>query len=227
MCKAEFTSFYFRDQMAKMQFEELCSILDTLLGPNGCPWDKEQTLETLRTYVLEEVCELIDALHERDMQNIKEELGDLFFTVVFLAKVAAKEGHFTLEDALQAINEKLIRRHPHIFGSAGSLDTSEQVLAQWEVIKKQEKTTRKSALDAVSKSLPSLERVYKMLSRMKKAGFVPELVVGQDPEELLGQKLFVLAKEAADQGLHAELALRKVCQQVENAFLEWETCNQS
>lgn len=210
--------------MAESQFLQLCEILETLLGPNGCPWDREQTLETLRTYVLEEVCELIDALHDKDMEGVKEELGDLFFNAVFLGKVAEKEGHFTLNEAIGAINEKLIRRHPHIFGGDAALNTSEEVLQQWELIKKQEKGSRKSALDAVSKSLPALERAHKMLSKMKKAGMVPEVVTAdKDDEEALGAALFALVRDAHSRGLHPELALRKVCRQVEASFHQWES----
>jgi tetrapyrrole methylase family protein/MazG family protein len=210
--------------MTESRFIELCSILDTLLGPNGCPWDKEQTLQSLKQYVLEETCELIDAINEENSEGMKEELGDLFFNVVFLAKVAAKEGHFTLEETLQTISEKLIRRHPHIFGSGPALDSAEEVLVQWQEIKKQEikkqeKKAPQSAVDNIPKSLPALERARMLYKKMKKAGYTASL-----SQESLGEKLFMMA---VDDNENAELELRKVCQEKENGFREWERCKQS
>ena len=208
--------------MSESRFLQLCSILDTLLGPNGCPWDKKQTLETLKKHVLEETCELIDALQENNSQGMKEELGDLMLNVVLFAKVAAKEGHFTLDDALDTINEKLIRRHPHIFGDAKALESAEEVLYQWEAIKKQEKGERSSVMDSIPKSLPSLEIAHKMISKMKKAGYTPDEVATSD-DERIGWELFTLAQNAESKGVHAELALRKVCKKIEAAFRQQES----
>lgn len=208
--------------MSESRFLQLCSILDTLLGPNGCPWDKKQTLDTLKKHVLEETCELIDALQENNSQGMKEELGDLMLNVVLFAKVAAKEGHFTLDDALDAINEKLIRRHPHIFGDAKALESAEEVLSQWEAIKKEEKGERTSVMDSIPKSLPSLEIAHKMITKMKKVGYSSETVAMSEDEEF-GEKLFELVEQAQSRGIHAELALRKVCKKKEIAFRKQES----
>lgn len=100
------------------EFDELIEIIDRLLGPDGCPWDKEQTLQSLRSSVLEEVCEVIEAIDLNDNAHIKEELGDLFFNTIFLCKIAEKEKRFTVTEILKELNEKLIRRHPHVFGES-------------------------------------------------------------------------------------------------------------
>ena len=216
--------------MAETHFIQLCTILDTLLGPEGCPWDQKQTLQSLKEYVLEETCELIDAIEENDSDEMKEELGDLFFNVVFLAKVATKEGHFTLEETLQTISDKLIRRHPHIFAGGEKLNTPDEVLAQWEVIKKQEKSEGKKSIGGIPKSLPALSRAKKLLSKMKKAKFeakfVDNFVDKNKPEgDEIGIELFELVEKAVKLGIDPELALRKVVQAKERHFLEH--CKQS
>lgn len=104
-----------------MEFEKFLNIMDTLLGENGCPWDKEQTHESLRPYLLEECNELIDAINSKDIGSLKEELGDVLLQVVFHAKLAEKDGIFTLDDVLRGLSEKLIRRHTHIFGNDKAL----------------------------------------------------------------------------------------------------------
>jgi tetrapyrrole methylase family protein / MazG family protein len=204
--------------MSDSKFLHLCAILDTLLGPNGCPWDKEQTLDTLRQYVLEETCELIDAIHQKDSEGMKEELGDLFFNVIFLAKVAAKEGHFTLDDTLDAISDKLIRRHPHIFGDSPQLDTAEAVLEQWQEIKKREREKPKSAMDSIPKSLPALERARLIAKKIEKSGFSFDAVEAATEEERIGLELFERAGELEKKGIHAEFALQKVCLAKEKAY---------
>lgn len=209
------------------QFTELVSIIDHLLGPEGCPWDKKQTIRTLRHSVLEETCELIDAIEEEQAEQMADELGDLLLNVVLLAKVAAKEGHFTLEDALEKINKKLIYRHPHVFGTGQKLTGDQEVLAQWEELKKKEKIpgARKSRLDGIPKSLPSLQRAQKMISKMVKAHYTPqeeEVEALPTTEKALGEKLFQLLQHAQKQGLHAELALRRTCTLKEKAFRTWE-----
>ena len=116
----------------------ITDVMNTLLGENGCPWDKEQTHESLRKNLLEEAHEVVEAIDSNDMVHLKEELGDVLLQVVFHAKLAEQEGHFNLNDVVDAITEKMIRRHPHIFADVKA-DDAETVLTNWEEIKKKEK----------------------------------------------------------------------------------------
>ena len=155
------------------EFDELIEILERLLGPDGCPWDKVQTLQTLRSTILEEVCEVIEAINLNDDAHIKEELGDLFLNIVLLSKIAEKENRFPVTAVLKELNEKLIRRHPHVFADGKKIHTVDELHEQWDLIKKDEKgkEKRKSVLDGISKQLPALARAQKALKRMKKAGY--------------------------------------------------------
>ena len=169
-------------QRAAHAFGELVRIMATLRGPDGCPWDHEQTLESLRGYVLEETYEVLDAIDRGDYEDLRGEIGDLIFEGVFLAQIAADEGRFTVADSLRAINEKLVRRHPHIFrpqgdGTKGTpaspLDPS-QVVEQWERIKAREQAaagTRRSLLKGVPAALPSLLRAHEIGTRVAAVGF--------------------------------------------------------
>lgn len=122
-------------------FDRFVDVVDRLLGPGGCPWDREQTLLSMRKDLLEETNEVIEAVESGDSDHIAEELGDLFFNVVFLCRLAKKEGHTNIPQVLKGITEKLIRRHPHVFGDA-KVESSEDVLKQWEAIKRDEKNNR-------------------------------------------------------------------------------------
>ena len=122
-------------------FQRLVEIMTRLRGPDGCPWDREQTLETLRAYAVEETYEVLDAIEKKDWKQLAEELGDLQLQIVFQAQIASEDGRFTIDDVLSGINEKLIRRHPHVFGDE-SADTSGEVLHRWEQIKAEEKTAQ-------------------------------------------------------------------------------------
>lgn len=212
-------------------FAKLSSVVDTLLGPNGCKWDQKQTLETLRQSVLEETCELIDTIEEKDSKKMNEELGDLLFNVVFLAKVAAKEGHFTMSDTLNVLIDKLIFRHPHVFGEADKGMGLDEVLQQWEELKKKErdKTATKSMLDGIPKTLPALSRAQKLISKMKRVGCSDTASADElnwnDPElseDILGQWLFEQVRKAEERGLDAELALRRFCTVKEKIIRSWE-----
>jgi tetrapyrrole methylase family protein/MazG family protein len=209
--------------MTESKFLQLCSILDTLLGPNGCPWDKKQTLDSLRQYVLEETCELIDAIGDKNIEGMKEELGDLLFNVIFLAKVAANEGHFTLDDTIDTISDKLIRRHPHIFGDGPHLDTPEAVLAQWQEIKQQERVIPKSAMDSIPKSLPALERARLIAKKVEKASFALDVSLDSSQEVRVGNELFQKVVDAEKEGIHAEFALQKLCLAMEKAYRNQES----
>lgn len=203
------------------QFNRLVEILLRLLGPNGCPWDKEQTLNSLCSSLLEETCETLEAIHLNDNSHIEEELGDLFFNIVFLCLVGEKEKRFNLESVLQGINEKLIRRHPHIFGDA-VINTSDEVREQWEEIKKKEKQDRKHTLEGIPKDLPALARAYKVLKKIKKSEYsIPNYdKTDFEDDEQLGQMLLGIVKKANEKKIDPEQALRKALVLLEKDYLQ-------
>ena len=205
-----------------------------LRGPGGCPWDHEQTIESLRSFVLEETYEVLDAIDRGDHAALVGEIGDLLFEGVFLAQIEHDEGRFTVSDSLRAISTKLIRRHPHVFGKdAGGVTTPGQVLEQWEVIKAREQKDageRRSILRGVPNALPSLLRAHEIGSRVAAVGFdwaragqvvdkieeeVAELRRAVDSEgqarseEEMGDLLFSIANLARKLGIEPESALRK------------------
>lgn len=205
------------------KFDALLETTETLLGPHGCPWDREQTMLSVRDCILEEACELIEAIDFQDKEHIQEELGDLLFVALFLCKLAEKENKCTLQDVLEGINEKLIRRHPHVFGTAEKLHSGHQVMDQWHKIKSNEKgkTQRTELFDGIPKSLPALARGHKMIKKLKKAGLsAPEGSLERqfDDEDSLGELLFKIVKEAQDKGLDSELALKKYLSTIENSY---------
>ena len=151
-------------------FDKLLDIVNTLRSENGCDWDKEQTFDTIKLYITEESYELIDAIDNKDFNNIKEELGDLMLQIILLSQIAKEDNLFTIDDVLNEINEKLIRRHPHVFGDI-TLKGSKNVLKQWETIKKSEKKERKSILDGIPKYLPAMNTAYKLMEKAARVGF--------------------------------------------------------
>ena len=198
---------------AAERFATLVEIMQALRAPGGCPWDRQQTFESLRPFVLEETYEVLEAIDRGDIDALRGELGDFLFEAVFLAQIAADEGRFTIADALDAINAKLVRRHPHVFGEeaateamhtapgradrrrakpgpANAIDTAGKVLEQWEQIKAREQThagTKPSVLAGVPKALPSLLRSHEISSRAAAVGFdwpTPTDVVVKIEEEV-------------------------------------------
>lgn len=158
----------------RYSFEEFLDIIKTLRGENGCPWDKEQTHESLKPCVMEEAAELVSSIRIYDKtgnaENMEEELGDLLLQVVMHSEIAKEEGLFSIEDVIHKEAEKMVRRHPHIFGDA-SAETSEQVLSNWDEIKKKEKEGKswiESPLREIPKELPSLTRAPKVLKKVDK-----------------------------------------------------------
>lgn len=143
-----------------------------LRAPDGCPWDREQDIRSLLPYLIEESCEYIDAAQADDVPHMAEELGDVLLQVVFHSQIASEQGRFTLDDVIHGISDKMVRRHPHVFGEA-SAETSSDVLRQWEKIKAGEKNNHQvaSAMDKVSKSLPALAKAQEMQRRAAKIGF--------------------------------------------------------
>lgn len=176
---------------ASSLFEQSVAIMARLRAPGGCPWDREQTFDTIRKYTLEEAYEVFDAIERRDFPHLSEELGDLLLQVLFYAEMAANEGHFTISDVLDHLNRKLIRRHPHVFGEEASraagnqadvdaavAGTPDGVLRNWEQIKAAEKGSKPSAagvpvsrLFSVQRAMPALAEAAKLGSKAAKAGF--------------------------------------------------------
>ena len=153
-------------------FTRLCRIVQQLRSPQGCPWDREQTPESLRAAMIEEAYEAVEAINDKDYTHIREELGDAYLMITMIASIYEEHGHLTIEDALQDVSEKLIRRHPHVYGDAVAEDP-DSVARQWEHIKQNVEGRRgkDSILDKVSHALPPLERAYQMQKKAAKAGF--------------------------------------------------------
>lgn len=156
------------------EFYKLVEIMKKLRAPDGCPWDREQSLETLKKTLIEECYEVLDVMEEEKHEELKGELGDLLLQIVFQAEIMDEKKYFNIDDVCSEITEKLIRRHPHIFGDVEVKDSSE-VLKNWEEIKKTEKThqDRVSLLDGIPKTMPPLEKTYKILNKVKKLEVVP------------------------------------------------------
>jgi tetrapyrrole methylase family protein/MazG family protein/ATP diphosphatase len=218
-------------------FVRLVALMQRLLAPDGCPWDREQTPMSVRRYVLEEACEVIDAIEANDHEHLAEELGDLALQVVFLAELARREGRFGPDDVVHAVVEKLVRRHPHVFGET-EVEGSDDVLRNWEAIKANEKKDR-GLLDGVPRSLPALHRAQRMSEKVSRVGFdwpdpsgsrekvaeeireLDEAVGEGDPERIeheLGDLLFALVNLARHQKVDAETALRKSADRFRERF---------
>jgi MazG family protein len=246
-------------------FAESVAIMARLRAPDGCPWDREQSFDSIRKHTLEETYEVLDAIERRDWTNLTEELGDLLLQVLFYAQMAADEGRFTIADVLQTLNRKLIRRHPHVFGEAASATagnrasvdaavdgSASRVLANWEQIKKAEKSAAapsdKSLLDEVQRAQPALAEAAKLGSKAAKVGFdwtgwrdllakleeeTAELVAEADlpadapgrkqaMESELGDLLFTAVNLGRHLGLDAEMALRGTNARFRARFREME-----
>jgi len=154
-------------------WEDLLRVMAILRAPGGCPWDAEQTHTTIRRDLLEETWEVADALDRDDPVDMCEELGDLLLQVVFHAQIETEAGRFNIEDVIHGITEKMVYRHPHVFGGTMEADTSEEVLVNWEILKRQEKDQRSTAdaIEAVPHTLPALWRAEKVQKKTAKAGF--------------------------------------------------------
>src|SRR3954463_2850485 len=219
---------------AGAEFQKLVDIMARLRGANGCPWDRQQTIHSLRGFLLEETYETLDAIDRGNHRALLGEIGDLLFEGVFLAQVESDEGHFTVTDSLRAICEKLIRRHPHIFEAAASqVRTAGQVVEQWEQIKAREQQDageRRSLLRGVPSSLPSLLRAHEIGMRVAAVGFdwartldvvgkIEEEVAelrraissesAERSEEEMGDLLFSIANLSRKLGIEPESALRR------------------
>lgn len=222
----------------------LVEIMDRLLAPDGCPWDREQTLATLRPFLVEEACEVLDALERGDVADHREELGDLLMQVVFQAALRRAEGAFGIDDVVEGICDKLVRRHPHVFGAPGASDarTSDEVLTQWEQIKAAEKAARPTGpartLGGVMTALPALARAQKLGHKAGKVGFdwggwegslakvreeveeVAEIAATGGPaaHHEVGDLLFAVVNLARKLGVDAETALHDASRRFTDRF---------
>ena len=193
--------------------DALISVMATLRSPEGCPWDREQDHVTLRHHAVEEVYELMDAIEAGDDQEMVEELGDLLLQVIFHAQMARERGAFDFEQIARRIVDKLIHRHPHVFGDSEA-KTVDAVWAQWEQIKKAEKQgtrhERPSALDGIPRHLPALLRVEKLVKKARKAKLLPERnsTAKKTARSAIARELFNLTAAAQAKGWSAEELLR-------------------
>ena len=189
--------------------EDLLKVMARLRSPTGCPWDREQDHESLRFHAVEEVYELMDAIEAGDDHEMREELGDLLLQIVFHCQLAKERGAFDIVQVARHITEKLIRRHPHVFGET-KVKNVDEVWANWEKIKRAEKTgthrERVSALDGIPKHLPALLRAEKLLKKAHKAHLVPaaKKSAKKSSKSLLAKQLFELASLAQSHGWCAE-----------------------
>jgi tetrapyrrole methylase family protein/MazG family protein len=228
------------------EFSRLVEIMAALRAPDGCPWDREQTHRSLRPYLIEESAEVLEAIESGDQRHLCEELGDLVLQVVFHAQLAQESGDFSIEDVLRGINEKLIRRHPHVFGETIANDAGE-VLTNWDAIKKQEKQERgekqTSILDGISGELPALSQALKISKKAAKVGFEwpdeasvfeklreeeaeLEAILHESDErvsEEFGDVLFTLVNVARWRKINPETALRDVNRKFVTRFQLMET----
>ena len=220
-------------------FKKLINILDALLAPDGCDWDKKQTHQTLIPYLLEETYEVIEAIEDKNMDALKEELGDLILHILFQAKLASNEGYFSIEDSLENICSKLIKRHPHIFSdSPRPIDDN----VSWEQSKKKEKD-RDSVLDGVPLSLPSLTRARRIQEKASSVGFdwkdflpiwekikeeileLHEAIELNEKEKIIdemGDVLFSIVNLARFMDIDPESSLRYAIKKFENRFKKVE-----
>ena len=223
-------------ELAGARFQQLVGIMRTLRSEHGCAWDKQQTVKTLRPFVLQETYELLDALDRDDYAALEHELGDFLFEAVFLAQICEEEGRFSIADSIKSIADKLIRRHPHIFDAEGKASlTPTEVKQQWEEIKAKERNdagaAEKTVLSGVPRSMPSLLRAHELSTRAAQVGFdwpttadvidkaeeeIRELrdavstagARSREAEEEFGDLLFSLVNVARKLGIEPEAALR-------------------
>jgi uncharacterized protein YabN with tetrapyrrole methylase and pyrophosphatase domain len=210
----------------KPAIEDLLKVMARLRSPKGCPWDREQSHMTLRRHAIEEVYELIDAIEARDDHEMAEELGDLLLQVVFHCQLACERGAFDFEKVCRVLVEKLIRRHPHVFGTTKVKDVDE-VWANWEKIKRAEKHgtkhARHSAFDGIPKHLPALSRAEKLLKKARKVFGDGRVAKKPLTKAALAKQLFELAATAQSRGWSAEELLSAETKKRERKFRHQES----
>jgi MazG family protein len=236
---------------AAREFTRLIEIMAALRGPEGCPWDREQTIDTLKPFVLEETYEVLEAIDRHDHDALREELGDFVFEAVFLAQLESEEGRFTIADSIRHVADKLVRRHPHVFARAegeAALNSAGQVRVRWEEIKAQENAAKparaKTLLSGIAPALPALLRAYHIGTRAASVNFdwtkVDDVVAkiqeevdeireevqnsgdANRIEEEVGDLLFSIAQLARQMGVEPETALRKANDKFTKRFTQME-----
>jgi MazG family protein len=227
-------------------FQRLVDVMRRLRGPDGCPWDRQQTIQSLRGFVLEETYEVLDAIDRDDHDALRGEIGDLLFEGVFLAQVEDEAGHFDVTGSIHHITEKLVRRHPHVFGSTDGIDTAGKVVEQWEAIKAREQAAAgrtRAVLSGIPRSMPALLRAHEIGTRVAAVGFDwdrPDDVITKIEEEVaelrraeagegadrveeeMGDLLFAIANLARKLGVEPESALRKANEKFSARFAALE-----
>lgn len=231
-------------QMQKRSFDELVDLMHTLRSPGGCPWDREQTLLSLKPFVIEEAYEVVDAIDREDRAGLTEELGDLLLQAVFIAELTSEAGSFDIHDSITAIHDKLVRRHPHVFGEAKA-GSADEVLVNWEKLKNEErKAENKSLLAGVPPSLPALLRASRLTEKAARVGFdwrrtddvfgkveeeiaeAKEAIAGGDQQaidEEIGDLLFTIANLARKLNVNAEEALQSANRKFSRRFESMES----
>lgn len=209
----------------KSAINDLLQIMAALRSPEGCPWDREQDHMSLRFHAVEEVYELIDAIEAHDDAEMTEELGDLLLQVVFHCQLARERGAFDFEKVAREMAEKLLRRHPHVFGESNA-KTVDAVWAQWEQIKRAEKKgthrERSSALDGIPKHLPALMRAEKLIKKARKAKLLEPEKTKIKSRKALGEELYRLTEYAQSKGWSAEELLQRELKQREKHWRKFE-----
>jgi len=209
------------------ELDRLIAVMAHLRAPGGCAWDAEQTHHSLAKYLIEESHELVDAIEHGTRDDLLEELGDVLYQVLFHADIAAAdaEAPFTIDDVARACAKKMIGRHPHVFGDV-TADTADEVSANWEQWKRQEKPARTSSLDGLPAALPTLVRADKVLGRAERLGIDVPPTTGHDgpaDEGALGELLLALLADARARGLDADRALRAAVRQYEDRIRQHES----
>lgn len=223
--------------------ESLIHVMKRLRGADGCPWDREQTKEKLKWYLVEECYEVLDAIDKGSAENLKEELGDILFQIVFLAEISQEEGDFDMFDVVNSAREKMIRRHPHVFDGKSAKDSNEVKKIWWKIKKEEKSKEGNSVLDSIPQSLPSLLMAFKITKRAAHADFCMDTADGvlgklekaigefrkksrdndaKRMERDLGDILFSLADLGRTLGINPEEALRKTIMEFVSRFKEME-----
>jgi MazG family protein len=230
--------------MTRRSFDELVQLMTRLRAPGGCPWDREQTLESLKPFIIEEAYEVVDAIDRNDRAALAEEVGDLLLEAVFVAEITREEGTFDIYDSVTAIHDKLVRRHPHVFGDVEAKD-AEQVVVNWEKLKRDERQAEnKSVLSGVPAALPALLKASRLTEKAARVGFdwrrtedvfdkldeeigeLREAVAKGDAENIhdeIGDLLFTIANIARKLNVNPEEALQSTNRKFMSRFESMET----
>lgn len=226
-------------QMRVDTFDGLRELVAYLRGPDGCPWDREQTHQSIKPYLLEETYEALQAIDEADPQKLQEELGDVLLNILLHAQMAQEAGHFDIGDVIRSVGQKLLRRHPHVFGDL-KLGSAQEVLDNWEKLKSHERPEGSSMLESIPKALPALAYARALQERLQQVGLLREPTEelwqraeqeistlrgaepGPEQQERLGRLLFLLSQAARACRLDPEETLRGTNQRLAQRFTHLE-----